>query len=170
MLFLRWVLSQSTIHGCHLSRKPFHVPNIDAWAPPVQFSSRWYLCARESPYALHPALRSFPMALPCLALTESGWRCCSELLHAFSFDCLHGSVARSSNRKARSTRCSRLVFWWWWWWWWCFSWCFVCGGGGGFFVVVWFGLVFCLFVCLFVFVFVVVGGFFVCLFLLLLLG
>ena len=26
----------------------------------VQFSSRWYLCARKSPYALHPSLRSFP--------------------------------------------------------------------------------------------------------------
>ena len=27
---------------------------------PVQFSSRWYLCTWEGPYALHPSLRSFP--------------------------------------------------------------------------------------------------------------
>ena len=26
----------------------------------VQFSSRWYLCAWKSPYALYPSLRSFP--------------------------------------------------------------------------------------------------------------
>ena len=30
------------------------------WSVRVQFSSRWYLCARKSPYALHPSLRSFP--------------------------------------------------------------------------------------------------------------
>ena len=27
---------------------------------PVQFSSRWYLCARKSPYALHPVSQKFP--------------------------------------------------------------------------------------------------------------
>ena len=27
---------------------------------PIQFSSRWYVCARKSPYAFHPSLRSFP--------------------------------------------------------------------------------------------------------------
>ena len=26
----------------------------------VQFSSRWYLCARKSPYALHPVCQKFP--------------------------------------------------------------------------------------------------------------
>ena len=26
----------------------------------VQFSSRWYLCARKSPYALHPVSQKFP--------------------------------------------------------------------------------------------------------------
>ena len=26
----------------------------------VQFSSRWYLCARKSPYALHPVSQMFP--------------------------------------------------------------------------------------------------------------
>ena len=26
----------------------------------VQFSSRWYLCARKSPFAFHPSLRNFP--------------------------------------------------------------------------------------------------------------
>ena len=28
--------------------------------PPVQFSSRWYLCAWKSPYALHPVSQKFP--------------------------------------------------------------------------------------------------------------
>ena len=28
----------------------------------VQFSSRWYLCARKSPYALHPVSRKFPQS------------------------------------------------------------------------------------------------------------
>ena len=67
------------------------------------------MCSRK-PICAPPGSEKFPMVLSCLALTESGWRCCSELLHAFSFDCLHGSIARSSNRKARSTRCSRQFF------------------------------------------------------------
>ena len=29
-------------------------------APPIQFSSRWYLCAQKSPYALHPISLKFP--------------------------------------------------------------------------------------------------------------
>ena len=38
-----------------LSHKQTHVQNLS-----VQFSSRWYLCAQESPYALHPVSQMFP--------------------------------------------------------------------------------------------------------------
>ena len=34
------------------------VSSADDWL--VQFSSRWYLCARKSPYALHPVSQKFP--------------------------------------------------------------------------------------------------------------
>ena len=30
----------------------------------TQFSSRWYLCARKSPYALHPVSQTFPQRCP----------------------------------------------------------------------------------------------------------
>ena len=37
---------------------------------PAQFSSRWYLCAREVPYALH--------RLPCLSLPLKQFQCWSD--------------------------------------------------------------------------------------------
>ena len=36
----------------------------------VQFNSRWYLCARKSPYALHPVSQMFPQR----CLRNSDWR------------------------------------------------------------------------------------------------
>ena len=33
-------------------------------ASSVQFSSRWYLCAWKSPYALHPVSQKFPQSRP----------------------------------------------------------------------------------------------------------
>ena len=39
------------------------------WSGWVQFSLRWYLSARKSPYALHPvSLRCFPLVLPLSTL------------------------------------------------------------------------------------------------------
>ena len=38
-----------------LSHKQTHIQNLS-----VQFSSRWYLCAQKSPYALHPVSQMFP--------------------------------------------------------------------------------------------------------------
>ena len=41
----------------------FSTPVTVVPASSVRFNSRWYLCARKSPYALHPSLRlSFPSA------------------------------------------------------------------------------------------------------------
>ena len=51
------------------------VPHLFYPFSSVQFSSRWYLCARKSPYALHPSLRRFPTTLPLKQLQcSSGWR------------------------------------------------------------------------------------------------
>ena len=36
--------------------------NIDISKKKVQFSSRWYLCAQKSPYALHPVSQKFPQS------------------------------------------------------------------------------------------------------------
>ena len=47
----------------------------------VQFSSRWYLYARKSPYALHPVSRKFPPTLLLRRLRcSSDWRWTSLVL------------------------------------------------------------------------------------------
>ena len=45
--------------GCHMRR------HVSIWEKlfqfsSVQFSSRWYICARKSPYELHPVSQKFP--------------------------------------------------------------------------------------------------------------
>ena len=63
----------------------------------VQFSSRWYLCARKSPYALHPVSQKLPQR--CLSggsnvrLTDDG-----SLLLSNAFHAMEGLVARVTHR------------------------------------------------------------------------
>jgi len=63
----------------------------------VQFSSRWYLCARKSPYALHPVSQKFPQR--CLSggssvrLTDDG-----PLLLSNAFLAMEELVARVTHR------------------------------------------------------------------------
>ena len=40
-------------------KMPLILSSLLKWKP-IQFSSRWYLCARKSPYALHPVSQKFP--------------------------------------------------------------------------------------------------------------
>ena len=42
-------------------------------------------------------------ALPCLALYECVQRCCTELFHTFSLDCLNGSINHTTRRLAHTT-------------------------------------------------------------------
>ena len=50
----------------------------------VQFRSRWYLCARKSPYALHPRLSEVSPTLPVCTLTVAGLQPTSQLWPWFS--------------------------------------------------------------------------------------
>ena len=43
--------------GCHIRR------HVSIWEKLFQFSSRWYLCARKSPYELHHVSQKFPQVL-----------------------------------------------------------------------------------------------------------
>ena len=49
-----------------------HSDFIGSWVSAcyIQFSSRWYLCARKSPHALHPVSQKFPQ---CCLWNSSNW-------------------------------------------------------------------------------------------------
>ena len=51
----------------------------------LQFSSRWYLCAQKSPYALHPVSQKFPHH--CLS-NSSSVHLTMAFSHPFKKDCL----------------------------------------------------------------------------------
>ena len=72
-----WAIWNSCLWSSHLHRSssitwaslPLHRLKYPLWKPravkgspfsSVQFGSRWYLCARKSPYALHPVSETFP--------------------------------------------------------------------------------------------------------------
>ena len=56
-------LTVATPEQCNVWRK-------SAW---IQFNSRWYICAREGTYALHPVSQEFPQCCPCMKRQFQCW-------------------------------------------------------------------------------------------------
>ena len=49
-------------------------------------------------------------ALPCFALVNGVWRCCTELFHAFSLDFSYGRVTHTTGRLARTVVQGNCLF------------------------------------------------------------
>ena len=60
LIFLILIQSNTHYWVLKLREAQFKLSSAD------QFSSRWYLCAREGPYALHTISQEFPQCCPCL--------------------------------------------------------------------------------------------------------
>ena len=78
----------------------------------VQFSSRWYLCARKSPYALHPVSQKFSQS--CLwnssnvRLTDDG-PLSSFQGRSSSASSFHASLLQASSGVMSLALCSQVV-------------------------------------------------------------
>ena len=60
-LFIPFVAMNQTEEMHEKKKIMFQTFTVDYPFSSVQFNSRWYLCAREGPYALHPISGVFPM-------------------------------------------------------------------------------------------------------------
>ena len=65
----------------------------------VQFSSRWYLCARKSPYTLHPVSQKFPQRCPLS----------SYLGGSFSASSFKASLLQAINGVVSLALCPQVV-------------------------------------------------------------
>ena len=79
---------------------------------PVQFSSRWYLCARKSPYALHPVSQKFPQRRQGnssnVRLTDDG-RLSSFQGRSSSASSFHASLLQAIDGVMSLAMCPQVV-------------------------------------------------------------
>ena len=79
----------------------------------VQFSSRWYLCTRKSPYAIHPVTQKFPQRCHSngsnVRLIDDGPLSSSQGSRSSSASSFHASLLRAIDGVMSLALCPQVV-------------------------------------------------------------